>query len=192
MPRPPCRKLSSRRPMPRMPGWRPTPACDLAAGSAPFPLRGPLGHGFHVPATAHRVALAALDQSFGRLLPLIDLALEQGAAVALCGMNLPAHLPSAVEVLPLDALPELARLGRITWRWTWPWPGWGKSSHPPGWVWRRCDRPGSQNRAAAAGPHALRRPGGVRYLRRDPSGRAGCPPAPPARCLILHGSGVES
>ncbi len=71
-------------------------------------LRGPLGHGFHLPPIAHRVALAALDQSFGRLLPLIDLALEQGAAVDLCGMNLPAHLPSAVEVLPLDALPELA------------------------------------------------------------------------------------
>jgi hypothetical protein len=71
-------------------------------------LRGPLGHGFHLPATAHRVALAALDQSFSRLLPLVELALAQGAAVALCGMNLPAHLPSAVEVLPLEALPELA------------------------------------------------------------------------------------
>ena len=76
-------------------------------------LRGPLGHGFHLPATARRAALVALEQSFGRLLPLIDLALEQGAAVALCGMNLPAHLPSAVEVLPLDALPELIGPGGL-------------------------------------------------------------------------------
>ena len=70
-------------------------------------LRGPLGHGFHLPSNAHRVALVGLDQPLNRLLPLVDLALEQGAAVALCGMNLPSHLPSAVEVLPLDALPEL-------------------------------------------------------------------------------------
>jgi len=44
-------------------------------------LRGPLGHGFHLPTGPRRVALAALNDSAGPLLPL-------------------------VEVLPLDLLPE--------------------------------------------------------------------------------------
>ena len=93
--------------MAEMPGWRLTPCHATWQPGTRLSLRGPLGHGFHLPATAHRAALVSLDQSLGRLLPLVDLALEQGAAVALCGRDLPAHLPSAVEVLPLDALPEL-------------------------------------------------------------------------------------
>ena len=71
-------------------------------------LRGPLGHGFTLPPTARRVALCALGVPAGRLLPLIDPALAQGCAVALAAGNLPPDLPSAVEVLPPESLPELA------------------------------------------------------------------------------------
>lgn len=86
-------------------------ADPLPAGWLPgmrLALRGPLGNGFSLPPTARRVALAGLASSFNRLLPLVDPALEQGAAVVLCGADLPAGLPAAVEVLPPEALPELA------------------------------------------------------------------------------------
>jgi Iron-sulfur cluster binding domain of dihydroorotate dehydrogenase B len=69
-------------------------------------LRGPLGHGFHVPPTARRIALASLDSTPARLLPLAALALAQRAAVAIYAKRAPARLPAEVEVLPLDLLPE--------------------------------------------------------------------------------------
>lgn len=69
-------------------------------------LRGPLGHGFSLPAAARRLALAALGESVARLLPLAYQALERDAAVALyAGCPLPS-LPSDLEVHPLSALPE--------------------------------------------------------------------------------------
>jgi dihydroorotate dehydrogenase electron transfer subunit len=69
-------------------------------------LRGPFGRGFHLPVTARRVALAGLDESPYRLLPVANEALRQGAAVALyCAAPQPAW-PVDVEMLPLSALPE--------------------------------------------------------------------------------------
>ena len=70
-------------------------------------LRGPLGHGFILPPAARRVGLAALDVPAARLLPLAELALQQELAVALIAPQIPPDLPSALEVLPMDALPEL-------------------------------------------------------------------------------------
>jgi len=69
-------------------------------------LRGPLGNGFHMPPTARRVALASLDSSSTRLMPLAIQALAQQAAVALYAPLSPDELPEEVEVLPLDLLPE--------------------------------------------------------------------------------------
>lgn len=71
-------------------------------------LRGPMGHGFQLPASARRVALAGLDGSPARLLPLAAQALSQRAALAVYApSNQPlAELPPEVEVLPLDLLPE--------------------------------------------------------------------------------------
>lgn len=69
-------------------------------------LRGPLGQGFHLPVTARRVALASLEGSPARLLPLAYQALGQHAAVALYARSTPAGLPEEVEVLPPDLLPE--------------------------------------------------------------------------------------
>jgi hypothetical protein len=69
-------------------------------------LRGPLGRGFRLPAGAARVALASLNGSSLRLLPLAHLALNQRCAVALYADSTPRDLPEEVEVLPPDLLPE--------------------------------------------------------------------------------------
>ncbi len=88
---------------PLPPGW--TAGVRLA-------VRGPLGRGFRLPASARKVALIGLGVPPYRLLPLADLALSQGAAVALyahsahTARGVPGGLPPEVEVLPLEALPD--------------------------------------------------------------------------------------
>jgi dihydroorotate dehydrogenase electron transfer subunit len=73
-------------------------------------LRGPLGKGFTPPANLRRLALASLDESMSRLQPLMQTALEQGAAVALFTDHALPSLPSAVEANPLEALRDA-----LTW-----------------------------------------------------------------------------
>jgi hypothetical protein len=67
-------------------------------------LRGPLGHGFTMPASARRIALVAWDVSPRRLLALLDAAFDQTAEVTLVCENLLDDLPLQVEVQPLRAL----------------------------------------------------------------------------------------
>lgn len=91
------------------------PAAEMAF-AAPIPpgwsagmylaLRGPLGHGFRPPSGPRRVALAALNDSAGPLLPLAHAALAAGGEVALYARGAPPGLPAQMEVLPLDMLPE--------------------------------------------------------------------------------------
>ena len=69
-------------------------------------LHGPLGNGFEMPSTLHRLALASVGADIYRLLPLIRLALAQDAAVALYCDHPITSLPLAVEVNPLTALPD--------------------------------------------------------------------------------------
>jgi len=69
-------------------------------------LRGPLGQGFTLPATARRLALAALAETSTRLLPLIPLALQNDTAVALFSDSQIPDIPSAVEIYPIQDLPE--------------------------------------------------------------------------------------
>jgi NAD(P)H-flavin reductase len=71
-------------------------------------LRGPLGRGFVLPASAHRVALAALDVSPAYLLGLIPAAQAQGAAISFVCDNPPDDLPADVEIRPLGALAEVS------------------------------------------------------------------------------------
>ena len=72
-------------------------------------LRGPLGRGFSLPASASHVALVALGETSARLKPLIPVALGQAASVALVSnLELP-DLPPEVEIQPLSALPEVAQ-----------------------------------------------------------------------------------
>lgn len=69
-------------------------------------LRGPLGHGFALPASARRVALVPFDGSADRLKALIRPALRQGAAVVLLSDSDGERLPDEVEVQPFSALEE--------------------------------------------------------------------------------------
>jgi NAD(P)H-flavin reductase len=70
-------------------------------------LRGPLGHGFTLPASARRVALIAFGDSPRRLLALLDLAFKQDASVTLVCENPPEDLPLQVEIQPMHALSEV-------------------------------------------------------------------------------------
>lgn len=70
-------------------------------------LRGPLGQGFKLPASARRVALVPFDDSSARLRGLIRPALAQGAAVVLLSDSDGEHLPDEVEVQPFSALDEV-------------------------------------------------------------------------------------
>lgn len=72
-------------------------------------LRGPLGHGFALPAAARRVALAAWDISPAYLLGIIPAAQAQDAAIVLVCENPPDDLPSDVEIRPLAALEEICQ-----------------------------------------------------------------------------------
>ena len=75
----------------------------------PLHLRGPLGRGFKVPASARRIALVALDDSPSRLLALLDTAFGQGAAVTLVCEHAPEDLPLQVEIQPLSALMDVTQ-----------------------------------------------------------------------------------
>jgi len=69
-------------------------------------LRGPIGHGFVLPASARKVLLVALDDSPARLQGLVAAALKQGAEVTLVCNESAAELPEVVEVQPLNGLGE--------------------------------------------------------------------------------------
>ena len=72
-------------------------------------LRGPSGHGFDLPPAARRVALMAFNDNPTRLLPLAEMAIRQGGAVALVCEGLTPDLPLQVEVHPLRAMAEVCR-----------------------------------------------------------------------------------
>ncbi len=74
-------------------------------------LRGPAGQGFQLPSNARRVALAITGDNPARLLPLAAHALSQDSAVTFyCGASLQDSLkqtlPAAVEIYPIESLPE--------------------------------------------------------------------------------------
>lgn len=72
-------------------------------------LRGPLGRGFSVPATARKLGLIAYDDSPARLRGLIQPALNRNASVVLlCASNMD-HLPDDVEVQPLSAFDDVVK-----------------------------------------------------------------------------------
>jgi len=69
-------------------------------------LRGPLGHGFHIPANAHRFALISVTSTSAYLLPLVVQALSADRSVALFTDDSLPPVPLALEVHPLSVLPE--------------------------------------------------------------------------------------
>jgi NAD(P)H-flavin reductase len=72
-------------------------------------LRGPLGHGFNLPASAHRVALIALDQAPVRLRGIIPQALKNDMEVVLVCRTPVSDLPEDVEVQPLQSFEEICK-----------------------------------------------------------------------------------
>ncbi|HMS00648.1 MAG TPA: hypothetical protein PKK96_01680 [Anaerolineales bacterium] len=84
-----------------------SPIPDHWAPGTEIYLRGPLGNGFKLPASARKVALIALGVSPSRLRGLIRPALSQGVAVVfVCDSQL-ENLSDDVEVQPLSALGEV-------------------------------------------------------------------------------------
>jgi dihydroorotate dehydrogenase electron transfer subunit len=72
----------------------------------PLKLRGPLGHGFKLPAAVRHLALVSLGEGGARLRPLMDQALTQGLEIALFDDLQPHGLPTEVEAYPLSGLAE--------------------------------------------------------------------------------------
>lgn len=83
---------------PALETWKPG---DLLA------LRGPLGRGFSLPASAHRVGLIAFDGPPSRLRGLIAPALQQAASVVLLCDSSADHLPDVVEIQPVSAMRDI-------------------------------------------------------------------------------------
>ena len=75
----------------------------------PLLLRGPLGNGFSLPASARHVALVPLGNTTTRLKLLLTVALKQDASVVLVSDMDLLGLPHEVEIQPLAALPEIAQ-----------------------------------------------------------------------------------
>ncbi len=72
-------------------------------------LRGPLGRGFFLPASARKIALVAAAGSLSRLRPLIQQALNQGAAIVFVSDFPAMDLPDDVEFQPMSAVDEIVR-----------------------------------------------------------------------------------
>jgi NAD(P)H-flavin reductase len=89
-------------------GFRSVPYLPLSwTPGTQLNLRGPLGHGFTVPAFARKVALIAFDESPARLRGLINIALKQEAEVVLVCDTSADDVPEAVEVQPPQAMNDI-------------------------------------------------------------------------------------
>jgi hypothetical protein len=89
-------------------GFRAAPFLPLAwTLGTQLNLRGPLGHGFSIPAFAHKVALITFDESPARLHGLISIALKQDAEVVLVSNMVLDDMPEAVEIQPSQALTDI-------------------------------------------------------------------------------------
>ena len=73
-------------------------------------LRGPLGRGFTLPASARKVGLVLLEDDPTRLRGLIRPALQQDAAVVFVCDSAPENLHDDVEIQPISALEDI-----LTW-----------------------------------------------------------------------------
>jgi len=72
-------------------------------------LRGPLGNGFSLPASARHVALVVLGETSARLKPLLAAALGQDASVVLVSKLESSDFPPEVEIQPPSALADILR-----------------------------------------------------------------------------------
>jgi len=80
---------------------------DLWLPGTSLRLFGPLGRGFSLPKEIRRLALIALGDTAARLFPLIPITLDLGADITLFAQVALPQLPTAVEIHPLTALPDM-------------------------------------------------------------------------------------
>ena len=91
-------------------GFRGTTILDsLWTPGTQLDIRGPLGHGFALPKSAHKIALVALDNSPVRLHGLISLGLKQNSEIVLVCDSALSDLPEAVEVQPVKTVNEVCK-----------------------------------------------------------------------------------
>ena len=89
-------------------GFRSAPLVDSSwMPGTRLNLRGPLGHGFSLPASARKMALIAFDGSPAHLRGLIPIALKQGAEIVLVCDTTVDDMSEAVEVQPLQAMMDI-------------------------------------------------------------------------------------
>jgi len=83
------------------------PVPDFWNPGTELSLHGPLGRGFTLPLSAHKVGVVAFDEAPARLKGLVRQALKQDAAVVLVCNSNPDNVPDDVEVQPLSALRDI-------------------------------------------------------------------------------------
>lgn len=88
-------------------GFLASPVPDHWMPGSEISLRGPLGNGFKLPASARKIALVAFEVPPSRLRGLIRPALSQAAAVVFVSDSQLENLPDDVEAQPLSALNEI-------------------------------------------------------------------------------------
>ncbi len=91
-------------------GFIAAPAPDSWNPGMEIFLRGSLGNGFKLPATARKIVLVAFEPALTHLRALIPIALKQGASLVVVADFHTEDLPPEVEVQPLAALGEI-----LTW-----------------------------------------------------------------------------
>lgn len=84
-----------------------TPIPETWTPGTKISLRGPLGSGFVLPASARKVALVPFDASSLHLRSLIQPALVQGAAIVLISDVDWERLPDEVEIQPFSTLDDV-------------------------------------------------------------------------------------
>lgn len=72
-------------------------------------IRGPLGKGFTLPASARKIALIAFDNSPARLRGLIEPALKQGGEILLICDSNQHNFPEVIEIQPVKALEDACK-----------------------------------------------------------------------------------
>ncbi len=88
--------------------WAAPPIPETWEPGSLLVLRGPIGHGFHLPGKqGGRIVMLALGEHAYRLTWLAISAVQSGAAVVLISdTSWPLDLPTEIEISPIAALPE--------------------------------------------------------------------------------------
>ena len=90
-------------------GFRCAPLSVKCQPADEINIRGPIGHGFSIPASAKKIALIAYEESSARLQGLIPVALKQNAEIVLLCDSQLKDVPEIIEVQPLQSLNDILK-----------------------------------------------------------------------------------